>query len=452
MNIIIVGCGKVGTALAEQLESEGHEITVVDTDPEAVKTVTDVSDVMGVIGNGVVHKTLDEAGIEFADLFIAVTGSDELNLLCCLIANKTSSCRTVARVRNPDFVSESSFIRKKLGISMIINPELEAANEIARLFSIPSAIEVDTFANGRVELLTTVLPDNSPLIDMQIEKALGRLSGKMLICAVERNGEVIIPSGQTVLKRGDKISFVTTRKDCAAFFKKAGIARNHVKSIMIVGGGKITYYLTQKLCEYGFKVKIIEKSKERCEFLNSVLPGNVVIINGDGCDRRLLLEEDIAEVDGFTSITDFDEENIMLSVYVNANYDVKTVTKINRLNFEGLIDKLSVGSVVYPKFITCEMIISYVRALENSSGSNVHTLYNIVGSKAQAIEFNVRTESAVTNIPLYNLRTKPNTLLCCISRAGKIIIPSGDDEIKVGDTVVVVTTDRTLNDIKNIVI
>ncbi|MGN1418764.1 MAG: Trk system potassium transporter TrkA [Acutalibacteraceae bacterium] len=452
MNIIIVGCGKVGTALAEQLESEGHEITVVDTDPEAVRVVTDVSDVMGVIGNGVVHKTLDEAGIEFADLFIAVTGSDELNLLCCLIANKTSSCRTVARVRNPDFVSESSFIRKKLGISMIINPELEAANEIARLFSIPSAIEVDTFAGGRVELLTTVLPDNSPLIDMQIEKALGRLSGKMLICAVERKGEVIIPSGQTVLRQGDKISFVTTRKDCAAFFKKAGIARNHVKSIMIVGGGKITYYLTQKLCEYGFKVKIIEKSKERCEFLNSVLPGNVVIINGDGCDRRLLLEEDIAEVDGFTSITDFDEENIMLSVYVNANYDVKTVTKINRLNFEGLIDKLSVGSVVYPKFITCEMIISYVRALENSSGSNVHTLYNIVDSKAQAIEFNVRTESAVTNVPLYHLRTKPNTLLCCISRAGKIIIPSGDDEIKVGDTVVVVTTDRTLNDIKNIVL
>ena len=285
---------------------------------------------------------------------------------------------------------------------------------------------------------------------MQIKDAIGRLTGKILICAIERDGEVIIPSGETYLRAGDKISFVTTRRDASAFFKKAGIASEHLKQIMIVGGGKISYYLTHKLCEYGFKVKIIERSKERCEFLNSVLPRNVVVINGDGSDRRLLLEENIEQADGFASITDIDEENIMLSLFVGANFDIKTVTKINKLNFEGIIDRLSIGSVVYPKNITAELIISHVKALENVNGSNVRSFYNIVGGNAQAIEFNVRAESNATGIPLYKLRLKKNHLLCCISRGGKVIIPSGRDEIKVGDTVVVVTTNRSLNDLKDI--
>ncbi len=450
MNIIIVGAGKVGKALAEQLAEQGHDVSVVDTRTEALNNVTEIADVMGVLGNGVVHSVLEDAGIKYADLFIAVTNSDELNLLCCMIAQKATSCRTIARVRNPDFIGESSFIKEKLGISMIINPELEAANEIARLFSIPSAIEVDTFADGKVELLTTVLPVGSPLENLLIKDAVGKLSGKMLICAIERGGEAIIPSGDTCLKPGDKISFVTTKKDSASFFKKAGIVTEQLKSIMIVGGGKISYYLTHKLCEYGFKVKIVEKNKERCEFLDSVFPRNVVVINGDGSDRRLLLEEDIESADGFASITDFDEENIMLSLFVGANFNIKTVTKINKINFEGIIDRLSIGSVVYPKNITAEKIISYVKALENVEGSNVRSYYNIVGGKAQAIEFNVRSESKVTDVPLFKLKLKKGNLLCCIARKGKIIIPSGQDEIKVGDTVVVVTTNDKLNDLKDI--
>ena len=451
MNIIIVGCGKVGSALAEQLASEGHDITVIDTNSDAVERVTEVADVMGTVGNGVVYYVQKEAGIEYADMFIAMTGSDELNLLCCLIAKKSSSCRTIARVRNPDYLTERGFIKEKLGISMIINPEMEAANEITRLFTIPSAISVDTFARGRIELLETRLPIGSPIAGAPIKSAMGRLAGKILICAIERGRDVIIPTGDTVLNEGDKISFVATHRDSGAFFKKAGIAKNHIKTIIIVGGGKITFYLAKKLSEYGFRVKIIEKNREHCEFLNSILPSDIVIINGDGSDQRLLLEEGIADADGFASITDIDEENIMLSLYVGANFKAKTVTKINKLNFEGIIDRLSLGSVIYPKYITSEMIISYVRALENSTGSGVQTLYNIVGGKVQALEFAVRTESKAVGVPLCDLDIKKNILLCCISRHGKIIIPSGQDTIQVGDSVVVVTTERGLNDLKDIV-
>ncbi|MCM1363772.1 MAG: Trk system potassium transporter TrkA [Faecalibacterium sp.] len=450
MNIIIVGCGKVGSALAEQLDAEGHDITVIDTNPDAIRRVTDVADVMGIEGNGLVHMIQEEAGIKYADMFIAMTASDEMNLLCCLIAKKASSCRTIARVRNPDFISERGFIKEKLGISMIINPELEAASEMARLFSIPSAIEVDTFARGRIELLKTKLPEWSPIVGKQIKDALGKLSGKMLICAIERDSQVIIPTGDTYLNAGDKISFVTTHKARSSFFKKAGIDNDHIKSIIIVGGGKITYYLVKKLSDYGFKVKIIEKDRKHCEYLNSIFPSNVVIINGDGSDQRLLHEEGISSADGFASITDIDEENIMLSLYVGSNYKAKTVTKINKLNFEGIIDRLTIGSVIYPKNITAEMIISYVRALENTTGSNVQTLYNIVGGRAQALEFNVRSQSAVVGVPLCNLKLRDNLLLCCISRGGKIIVPSGQDVIQIGDTVVVVTTSKGLNDLKDI--
>lgn len=450
MNIIIVGCGKVGSTLAEQLTNEGHDITVIDTSEEAIKRVTSQCDVMGVCGNGVVHRVQQEAGIGYADMFIAMTGSDELNLLCCLIAKKATQCKTIARVRNPDFISERGFIKEKLGINMLVNPELESANEFARLFSIPSAIEVDTFARGRIDLMKTILPAGSPFAGQPIHQALGKLSGKVLICAIERGKDVIIPKGSDLLLAGDKISFVASRKEASQFFKKAGLSKGHIKSIMIVGGGKISFYLAKRLSDIGFRVKIIEKDREHCEFLNQILPDDVVIIHGDGSDRSLLMEEGIESADGFASITDIDEENIMLSLYVESNFKAKTVTKVNKLNFEGIIDQLSIGSVIYPKYITAEMILSYVRALENSSGSNVQTLYNIIGGKAQALEFNIRSQSKAIGVPLMDLQLKKNVLLCCISRHGKIIIPGGRDRVELGDTVVVVTTNKGMNDFKDI--
>ncbi len=450
MNIIIVGCGKVGGTLAEQLAAEGHDITVVDQFPQQVKAVTNRCDVMGVIGNGVSHSIQKDAGIDYADMLIAMTGSDEQNLLCCLIAKKASNCITIARVRNPDYISERGFIKEKLGISMIVNPELETAAEITRLFSIPSAMEVDTFARGRIELLKTQLPPDSPLLGVPLKNALGKLSGKVLICAIERGSDVIIPTGSDVLQRGDVISFIASRREAGQFFKKAGLSKGHIKSILIVGGGKIGFYLAKRLSEYGFRVKLIEKNQEHCEFLNSILPDNVVIINGDGSDQNLLLEEGVQDADGFAALTDIDEENLMLSLYVRSNFRAKTVTKVNKINFEGIIERLSIGSVVYPKYITSEMILSYVRALGNTTGSNVQTLYNIVGGKAQALEFNIRSDSPAVGKPLMDLQLKKNLLLCCISRHGKIIVPSGRDSVQLGDTVVVVTTDRTLGDFKDI--
>ncbi len=450
MNIVIVGCGKVGSTLAEQLVGEGHDLSVIDIDAVAVKRITEELDVLGIVGNGVIHSVQVDAGVKDADLFIAVTPDDELNLLCCLIAKKSAHCNTIARVRNPDYLDERNFIKERLGLSMIINPEYEAAAEINRLFCIPSAIEVDTFGRGKIELLKTELPSNSAFAGKSIMEALGKYSGRVLICAIQRGEEVIIPTGSFVLKGGDEISFVTSHRDADGFFKKSGLESSKIKRVIIAGGGKISYYLVHMLLEYGFHVKIIEIDKERCDFLSSVFPSSVIVINGDATDHGLLKEEGIDRVDGFASLTDFDEENIMLSLYLKNNSKAKIITKINKLDFDGVIEKLEIGSVVYPKFITAENILSYVRALENSQGSNVQTLYKIVDNKVEALEFYARSESSVIGVPLSDLELKENLLICCISRNGKTIIPNGLTTIEIGDTVVVVTTQTGLNDLKDI--
>lgn len=450
MNVIIVGCGKVGSTLADRLVSEGHDVSVVDVDSEAVDKVTSRLDVLGVVGSGSIHQVQIDAGVKNADLFIAVTPSDELNLLCCLMAKRSASCSTIARVRNPDYLSERAFIKERLGLSSIINPEFEAAAEISRLFRIPSAIEVDTFADGKVELLKAALTDNSPIVGKSIMSALGKISGKVLICAVERNGDVVIPSGSFILKAGDQISFLTSRSERETVFKKIGLESGKIKRVVIVGGGKISYYLVRMLAEEGFKVKVIERDKERCEVLSEILPSSVTIINGDGTDQQLLYEEDIDSADGFASLTDVDEENIMLSMFMTKNSKAKVVTKINRQNFSELIENLNIGSVIYPKFITAETIVSYARALKNSQGSNVQTLYNIVDDKVEALEFRAKSESEVTGVHLSDLELKDNLLICCISRNGKTVIPNGLTTIEVGDTVVVVTTQKGLNDLSDI--
>lgn len=450
MNIVIVGCGKVGSTLADQLVKEGHDVSVIDVDPDAVKKVTNRLDVLGVVGSGSIHQVQVDAGVKEADLFIAVTPSDELNLLCCLMAKRSAYCNTIARVRNPDYLSERNFIKQRLGLSNIINPEYEAAAEISRLFCIPSAIEVDTFAGGKVELLKAALPEDSPIVGKTIMSALGKISGKVLICAVERDGEVVIPTGSFVLKAGDEISFLTSRKERETIFKKTGLESGRIRRVVIVGGGKISYYLVKMLVEEGFKVKIIERDKERCEQLSDLLPSSVTIINGDGTDQQLLYEEGIDKADGFASLTDVDEENIMLSMFISKNSKAKVVTKINRQNFSEIIDNLDIGSVIYPKFITAETIVSYARALKNSQGSNVQTLYNIVDGKVEALEFLARSESEVIGVPLSDLELKNNLLICCISRDGRTIIPNGLTTIEVGDTVVVVTTQKGLNDLSDI--
>ena len=440
MNIIIAGCGKVGRALAEQLSREKHDITVIDRKPEAIQQITNIADVRGVVGNGASFEIQMDAGIDTADLMIAVTDADEVNLLCCLIAKKAGGCQTIARVRNPVYHHEIHHIKDELGLSMVINPEWAAAMEMARLLRFPSAIDIDTFANGRIELLRFQLEEQNPLCNNKI-KDLHMLSRcEVLICIVERGNEVLIPSGEVELKAGDMISVVASPVNASRFFKTIGIETNQVKNTMIIGGGKISFYLAKRLLEMGIQVKIIEKDRDACERLCEILP-KAMIINGDGTDRELLAEEGLAKAEGFAALTNMDEENVMLALYAKSMSKAKKITKVNRNTFDTIIGSLNIGSLIYPKHITSETILQYVRAMQNSIGSNVETLYRLVDGNAEALEFVIKGKSEVTDIPLQELQLKPHILVCAINRKGKIIIPKGQDCIREGDSVVIITTD-----------
>ena len=449
MKIIIVGYGKVGTTLAEQLNRENHDITLIDCDSEALQSISDSTDVMSVTGNGAVYQVQMEAGIKEADLLIATTNSDELNMLCCLIAKKAGNCHTIARIRNPEYSAEINYIREELNLSLAINPELAAAREIARLLRFPNAIKIELFAKGRIELLKFMIPKDSILDRMKVMDVVSRLKSNVLICAVERGDDVVIPDGNFEMRGGDKISFIAPHADCADFFRKAGIENNTVNSAMFVGGGKLTVYLAKALADTKIKIKIIEQDEERCRILSELLP-HAMIIHGDGSDQKLLLEEGIRQTEAFASLTGVDEENILLSLYAASQSRAKLITKVNKIAFENVINALNLGSVIYPKMLTADIILQYVRAMQNSMGSNIETLYKIVADKAEALEFRVRGDSPVLGIPLEKLRTRNNLLVACINRNGRIIMPRGKDTLEAGDTVIIVTTHTGLNDLKDI--
>ncbi len=449
MRIIIIGCGKVGTALAEQLDQEGHDIIVIDNKSTAIHNVVDTLDVMGVVGNGASYHVLLEAGIDTADILIAVTNSDELNMLCCLIAKKASRCHTIARIRNPQYNEEIDFIKEELGISMTINPELESAMEMVRLIRLPSAIKIETFAKGKVELLKCQIPKDSILHNMQIKNISNQTHCKVLVCAVERGEDIFIPSGDFVLQSFDKISIIALQKNAHEFFTKIGLPPSHIKEIMIVGGGMIASYIASRLSGTDVRVKIIEQNRERCEELSALLPDSL-IIHANGSDNNVLIEEGIDLTDAFASLTNLDEENILLSLYAQKRCNAKVFTKITRLTFDDIIQEMNLGVVVNPKLLTADRIIQYVRAKQNSLGSNVETLYKLVGNKVEAMEFRVKTGDSYVGVPLQQLTTKENTLVGCINRKGKIIIPSGKDTIQIGDTVIIVTTSFGLDDLSDI--
>ncbi|MCI8562772.1 MAG: Trk system potassium transporter TrkA [Lachnospiraceae bacterium] len=449
LNIIIVGCGKVGATLIEQLSREGHDITIIDQNAQKIQEITNQYDIMGMTGNGASYNVQMEAGIENTDLFIAVTGSDELNLLCCTIAKRVGECSAIARVRTPDYSHEIGYLREKLGLAMIINPELEAAREIARILYLPTALEVNSFAHGQAELIKLKIPEGNALDGITLADFGKNTTADVLICAIERNGQVYIPSGNFQMLKGDVVSFVATRKTAKAFLESSGFQTNHVKDTMIIGGSRAAYYLAEQLLHMGISVKIIENDRARCEALSVLLP-KAIIINGDGTDQELLEEEGIIYAESFVPLTGIDEENILLTLYARQVSKAKVITKINRINFKDVISHLDLGSVIYPRYITSEAIIAYVRAKKASMNSNVETLYHMFDNKAEAIEFRVNEASSVTNIPLMDLSLKRNLLISFISRNGTIIIPSGKDCIKVGDTVMIVTTHTGFNDIQDI--
>lgn len=449
MHIIIVGCGKVGRTLAEQLQEEETDLTLIDTDADNIENLTEDIDAMGIVGNGASINTLMEAGVDSADILIAVTASDELNLLCCLIAQKTGHCQTIARVRNPIYSKEIDFIKERLGLSMIINPELTAAREISRLLRFPAAIKIDPFSKGRVELLKfKVLPEFG-LDGMSVSQITDKYKCDILFCAIEGKTQLSIPGGNHLIHNGDFVSIIATPQNTAQFFKKIGLKTHQVHNTLIIGGGTISYYLAKALSDLRINVKIIEQNKDRCEYLSEVLP-DTTIINGDGTNRSLLMEEGLATVESFVTLTNMDEENIFLSLLAKNLTPAKLVAKVNRLPYKDVIDDLDIGSVIYPKYITSDSILRYVRAMQNTIGSNVETLYHILDNQAEALEFVIRDNSPVVGVPLAELNLKPNLLVCCLTRQGSVSIPRGQDSIQIGDNVIIVTTNKGLRDIRDI--
>ena len=451
MQVIIVGCGKVGSTIARELQEDEADLdlALIDIEEKQLELLSDELDALTIVGNGASINILLEAGIEYADLLIAVTGSDELNLLCCLIAQKTSRCHTIARVRNPMYSNEIGFIKERLGVTMIINPELAAANEISRLHRLPTAIKIDTFARGRVELLKFRLMPEYELDGMKISDIQLKYNLDILFCGIENRDGVVIPGGNDVLHNGDMVSILATPENTAMLFKRIGLKASQVKSTIIVGGGTISYYLAKTLLLMNISVKIIEKDQKRCEVLSDLLP-DATIINGDGTDRKLLLEEGLERTGSLVLLTNMDEENIFLSLYARTKTKAKLIAKVNRLEFDEVLESLDLDSIIFPKYITADHILSYVRAMHNSIGSNVNTLYHIMDGKAEALEFIIREQSAVIGIPLADLKLRPNLLVGCLHRNGKVRIPRGHDSMQVGDTVVIVTTERGLRDLDDI--
>jgi len=449
MNILIVGCGKVGSTIAEHLNEEGHSIVIVDTKADKLENLSNRIDVMTIEGNGASSSVLIEAGVEHTDLLIAVTNRDELNLYCCLMGKKCGAKNTVARVRNPEYSKDIHLVKEELGLSLSINPELTAASEISRLIKYPAAIEINRFAKGGVELYKLRLPAISLLDGKMVKDISGNNKTDYQICAVERDDEVFIPSGDFKLKALDKVYILTKPKDAMKMFKTFGVTVETGRTAILVGGGRIAVYLARQLIAGNISVKIIEVNEEKCEELSELVP-EATILCGDGLDKELLLEEGLANVDSFASLTGLDEENIILSLYAASVSKAKIITKINKLSFDNIISKMEIGSIIEPKYLTSEYIIQYVRAIQNSMGSNVESLYKIVGGKAEALEFVVREDSAVTNLSLETLKLKDNLLIASIKRNGKLIVPSGQDTIKVGDSVIVITTHKKLSDLTDI--
>ena len=450
LNIIIVGGGKVGVTLVEQLAQEGHDITIIDQNAKVVESITNTYDAMGVIGNGASYSTQMEAGIENADLFIAVTNSDELNLLCCTVAKRAGNLAAIARVRTPDYSKEVDYFIEKLGLAMIINPDFVSSRVIAKILTLPTALDVTSFSHGRVNLVRIELPEDNPLCNRTIAE-LGRdgIIQQTVICAIERDGKVFIPSGDFIIRAKDIISFAASQRESRQFLKKIGFKTGQVKTCMIVGGGRAGYYAAELLIKAGINVRIIEINQNRCERLSELLP-EATIIHGDGTSEELLKEEGIEDVDAFIPLTGIDEENILLSLHAKKVSHAKVITRLTRNNFMEVVNGLDLGSVLYPKYITSEAIIAYVRARNNSKGCNIETLYHMFDSRAEAIEFKVAKASDVVDVPLSKLSLKKDLLIAFINRNGKIIIPKGQDVIKVKDTVMIVTTHKGFKDIQDI--
>ena len=450
MKIIIIGCGSVGSTIAKQLSQEGHDLVVIDSNEAQIKKICDGWDVMGMVGNGASLTAIKEAGAATADLLIAATDSDERNILCCLIAKKSGTKHTIARVRDPELRDEMAFIKDDLGLSMWVNPELAAADEIARLLKFPTAIEIDSFARGRVELLKFQVTKDSPICGVALKNLSKAVDTRVLICMVERGAEVFIPKGDFTMWEGDKVSFVASSKEALKFFKMIGINQGKARDCTIIGASATSFYLAKKLSDTGVSVKIIEKDRKKCEDFAEKLP-KAIVICGDGQDKGLLGEEGIEHTDGFVTLTNYDEANVMMSIYAKkVNPKAKLVTKVHRSTYDDIIDEMNIGSIINPKLLAGEYVVKYVRSIQNTLDNDIETLYKLKGGKVEALEFIVGNIPEIINIPLMQLAIKDDVLICSIIHNGQVETPTGKSVIVPGDTVVVVTTNLGFKNISDI--
>lgn len=437
MNVIVIGGGKVGRRLVEDFDREGHNVVLIETKEEIVENIQDTYDVMALNGSGTSVEILKEAGIRHCDMAICVTDKDEINALCGIIAKKLGAKTCIARIRNRRYFNQIAFMRDELGINLIVNPEFSAANEISRMIRFPAAIKTETFANGRIELAEVKLP--LELVDKAICEIYKLYKVRILICAVARDDDVIIPNGDFVLQKGDKIYITASHSELSKFMKLANMDSMRLKSAMLIGGGRISYYLAMHLIESGMRVKIVEADRQKCLDLAEYIP-KATVIHGDGTDRDLLDDEGIDSIDALVSLTGIDEENIVISLYAKHKGVNKVITKVNRLSFAQMIDTIGIDSVVTPKDITANIIIGYARAMnEADEEPEVISLYRIVNNKAEAVEFRVSHESALTQRMLKDINLKRNMLIAAVARDNKTFIPDGGTQLTVGDIVVVVT-------------
>ena len=449
MKIVIIGLGTIGRTILKVLAKEKHNITIIDENKEKIEELIEKYDVSGVVGNGACMDIQKEAKVRGADLVIALTDSDELNIFACMVARKVGADNTIARVRNPDYSNQIAEMKDDLGISMLVNPEKDAANEIFNLINLPSIVQVEHFAKGRVLLVEIVAEKGCALVGETLISLGTKLSTKVLICAVQRNGQVFIPSGNFAIEEGDKIHFTSDVNTLGDFLSEANLVKSRLKNVMIVGGSQIGLYLAEQLAKKKYKVKLLENKKETAEELAEILP-RVTVVCGNGMRHDVLIEEGIEAMDAFVSLTNIDEENMVVSMFANKMKVKKTITQIKSDDLYGMLEELGMHNNVSPKHIVADRIISYIRALANKRGSNVLTLSRLVNDQVEALEFSAKTQGKIYNTALKDLRIKENCLIACIIRADQVIIPDGNSCIQQGDNVIVVTTHKNFDDLRDI--
>lgn len=450
MKVIIIGGGKVGYSLAEQLSREDNDVTIIDKDPDALRKANENLDVLCIRGNGVSTKVLYEAGIDEADVLIAATESDEMNMVCCLTGKKLGAAHTIARIRDPEYADELSLIKNELGLDMVINPERAAAREIARILRFPQAVNIEIFARGQVEMVEIRVTGNMPISGMKIRDISEIVSSSVLIGAVLRGNEAIIPKGDFQIEEGDIIYVVGQPSSVTRFCKKIGLYVQKIKNVMLIGGGRIAYYLAKFLEETGMRIKIIESDHDRCLALSELLP-EALIIHRDGSDDTLLFSENLQEMGAFVSLTGHDEDNLMLALLAKQAGVPKVIAKISRNNYLNLIKSLGIDSIVNPGQITTNLILLFVRGLKNALGNPIKSLYRIVNNQAEALEFTINESAGFLGIPLKYLKMPKDVLVAVIVRKNEIIIPHGNDFIKKGDSIILIAKNRQVFDLNDII-